>query len=358
MDERVLWDLNGKETGSLDHLGRELRLSLVGVGLEDLVLDKGTHDERQRAEGHAAVEDVVQSIDKGLKNNPLLGGLEGWETSLGVLPHHVDSGIVREVALQSLSQLVVENGSDNGDSKHLSQTTDKLHRGCDSGHVLGLDCSLDCKGRRLHGETHTETANEEDKDGDHTRGVDREEDAESRAGNEKQIADSREEMEGTLLENPDSRRDRGDDDSNDKGHSLETSNGRRLALDALEIDRQVEEDSKEGHAAEEKGAVGRPEVADLEEMDGENGLLGKLPLDNDEDGRNSETGAEQSNDNTVVPGVLLTAPGQGEEDKDDSGEQESGSDEINALDLVLERTLRGGEVEVEEDEDDRHSTER
>jgi len=264
-----------------------------------------------------------------------------------------DRLVLGERGFQGAFQLVVKDRAHNRDTKHLTETTDELNRGGDDSHVLWLDSGLHSQGRGLHGETHTETAEQQDEDGDDTVGILGEQDAKGSTDGEEEVSKSGEEMVRTTLEDPDTGGDGGDDDTNHKGHRLQTSNGRRLVLDDLEVDGEVKQDTKEGHAREEQASVGSPEVADLVQMNGDDGLLGDLPFGQDKDDGHGETAAQHANDDTRVPGVLVATPAQGQQDHDDGSEEKEGTEEIDTLDLVREGTLGSRQVQVEVDEEDR-----
>lgn len=216
------------------------------------MLNKTSRQERQPTKRNTTIKRIMDSMYKTPINRLLIQLRERLDEN--VILHHSENLSVRrewEGREERFFKFVVEYRSDDGDTKDLAEGADELDRGRDGGHVFGFHGGLDRDGVGLVGKADAETTEHEDKDCDDPGSVFFEEDAESCCTHEDKVPHGWEECKCSLLHHPDPGSDRGDDDTDDKGDGLETSDGGGFAQDDLEVNREVEYNSKEGHAAEE-----------------------------------------------------------------------------------------------------------
>lgn len=332
-------------------LGLLLVLLMRLVRLEFLVLHKTRQHKRQRRARHTAVKRVVQRHHKAVVD-PLALQLAIVRNQRIVLCHLQNMLVRGKLGPERRLELVVEDRTYDRNAKDLSQNTDKLHQHGHRCHVLWFRGRLHGQGRGLDCAAHTHTAEQQHKHGNDTLGILGEEHTEPRSHGEEEVAHGGEESVRAALEDPDAGARRCDRDAHHHRYSLEATDGGGLILYDLEVDGQVEQDAKEGHAAKEQGRVSGPEVADLEQVDGHGGLLGHFPLDENKGDRGEDTPDKQSDDHGRVPGVLAAAPAQREQDHDHGAHEDNRAQDIDALDLVRQGALWRGKVQEDGDEDD------
>lgn len=216
------------------------------------MLNETSRQERQTTKRNTTIKGIMDPVHKAPINRRLIQLRERLDEN--VILHHTENlpvRVEREGREEGFFEFVVEYRSDDGDTKDLAERADELDGGGDGGHVFGLHGGLDRDGVGLVGEADAETAEHEDKDCYDPGGGFFEEDAERCCAHEDEVPHGWEECKCPLLHHPDSGSDRGDDDADDKGDGLEASDGGGFTQNDLEVNRKVENNSKEGHAAEE-----------------------------------------------------------------------------------------------------------
>lgn len=289
--------------------------------LAQLVMpDSQTADERnahkRRADSKRAPQGQhVRMQDLGFEHGAESGRL------VRVGKHDPDRWVLQNQGAQVRFDCVVENGARDGHSKDGANGTEESSVGGGDGNVLGRDCGLDREHQGLHRETETATVDEQVAN-DLTLGrVLVQENQETSAGGGKSKTDPDKGTELSVLGNHDTGTNRSDQQTDNQGQHLETRGGGRFLPHNLEEQGHEEHDTKEAHADKERcqedGVVG----AGPEQIEGDDGLDGLLPFDEQEHTNDGKAADHEANDNGRVPRVGRTTPVQGQQDHDQANDE-------------------------------------
>lgn len=156
----------------------------------------------------------------------------------------------------------------------------------------------------------------------------------------------------------------GDDGTGDDGTADETENhgngvNTRLhstdTLDGLEPDGEAVEHGDEAATDEHGEGDTAVDAAHLDDARRDGGLLLSPDLNADEAEEQDAREHEESNDAGAVPGVGVAAPLESEEEADDAGEEDDGSDGVETPELFLEGSVDLVVLDVEEEDQNREN---
>lgn len=253
--------------------------------------------------------------------------------------------------------MVVEQGRAHSNSDTASDTVHESAQGSGNSHVLLLDRSLGSQHAGLQDQTDSKTDNQQETDLlAHTR-VFVEQHAQT--DTDRHHSGSQPDKDAVVTNNAHqgTRGNRRSNKTEDHGQQLETRGGGRRAQDDLEVDGAVENNSQEAHAGQEVDTKENGNGGVEEQSGGDDGL-DRLGLDPHQDDNQKSSNTEEDNNDRRVPCVVDTAPGDGEQQADDSSNDQEGTPVIDAAQLLLEVLSLKGQVQEQEDRSDRDKTQR
>lgn len=309
--------------------------SRTSVLAELVVLDEQAAEPCETHEGDADTEGGAQSQHVGMQDLGLQLWTEGGSEVR--VPHDQgDLGVDLDQGLEVGLDSIVEDSSSNGNSKNGSDCTEEGGIGGGDSNILGGNRGLDCNHDGLHGETQSETVDEQEANL-HTLGrVLVQESQETSTGGGQDETDPDEWTVLAPLGDHETGGDGSDQETDNQGQHLKTRSGSGFLTNNLEEQWHEEHDTEEAHTDEERGGEDSDGGLIPEETEGDDGLERLLPLDQAEDAKDNESSAEESNDERIAPCVGASTPVQWQEDQDKTNNQGEGSKEVNATDLILE----------------------
>lgn len=326
------------------------------LGLSKLVmLDQQTGQEPETHERDTDPEGRPQRQHVGLQDLSLHLGTKR-RRQIRVRDHFRNQGVYGNQRRQVVLDTVVKDRAGNGNAKDGSNCTEKRRQRRGNRNVLGRDRGLNGKHRGLHRETDADTADKEESNLHASARV------YGQQGQKTSTDRAEEETnpdEGTVLaplgdQKP--RRNGSDQETNDQRQQLKARGRGSFLTNNLEVQWHKEQEAKESHAEEEAGGKDGAVCAGLKQVEGDDGLSSLFPFNGQEDDKDNGTGAEHANDNRRAPGIGRTTPIERQQDQDQSTDQRQRSQEIDTVDLVLERTLGTRQVQQLDHSHDRDQT--
>ena len=253
------------------------------------------------------------------------GGKDAPDLRRAAVQEHLRVELGR-VLLDAREQAVLEEGLGDGDEEGAAEGLEEGDAGRGDGDVdqrqhglhrddAALEADADAQaGEDLVAEPLRQRGGEGE--GGDQAGADAEEDhAEEHDG--RVVADGRDEAAGD---------DGGDDGGDEEREQLDACMRRRGALDGLEVDGQVEDESEEARAEEAGEAQREGYVAVLEQPRGQRSSVAQPYLRVDEDGDQEAEPDEEADDARVGPRVRRPAPLKGEEETHYGGDEDGCAD--------------------------------
>lgn len=249
----------------------------------------------------------------------------------------VDAGCVHG---QSLHQPVREGGLSGRHPESAANGLKKKSDGRHAGEVRRVDDTLVDNDRNLTSETDADTADDLVSNPFSGAGVNLEHVDQTRADRLDDGCNDHEVSELAKHRDESTGQDGQQTDRQDERDVANAGIGRRDVFDGLEVDGQVVDHDEHGADYEEHVGAGDSDVAVLQDPEGNQSALARVPFDADEDDDEQSKADQRSDNRRVLPGFGDAAPLQSEQVTDHGGHNDEGAGQVHLQEFLFPRGHR------------------